>query len=98
MEFTRLFDAFYYQQENYPFEDALAEKINGEWVKYSTQEIIDTINKVSRGLYNLGVRPGDKIAIISPNRTEWNYIDMGMLQIGAINIPVYPNISIDDYR
>ncbi|RYD74931.1 MAG: long-chain fatty acid--CoA ligase, partial [Sphingobacteriales bacterium] len=98
MKFERLFDVFYYQQEHNPLPDALAEKINGQWVKYATQEIIDKINQVSRGLYNLGIRPGDKISIISNNRTEWNFIDLGMLQLGAINVPVYPNISIEDYR
>lgn len=98
MQFNRLFDVFYYQQQHNPLPDALAEKVKGEWVKYSTQQVLDNINAVSRGLYNLGIRPGDKIAIVSTNRTEWNFIDLGMLQIGAINVPVYPNISIEDYR
>ncbi len=98
MKFERLFDVFYYQQENNPLPDAIAEKIKGEWVKYSTAEILEQINAVSRGLYKLGIRPGDKIAIVSTNRSEWNFIDLGLLQIGAINVPVYPNISIEDYR
>src|SRR5688500_9934049 len=98
MEFERLFDAFYYQLEKNPLEDAIAEKIDGEWVKYSTQEVLDKINAVSRGLYDIGIRPDDTIAIVSPNRAEWNWMDQGMLQICAINVPVYPNISIDDYR
>jgi long-chain acyl-CoA synthetase len=97
-EFRRLFDAFRYQQEQYPVEDSLAEKVNGQWIKYSSAEVISQCDAVSRGLYKHGIRPGDKIAIIATNRPTWNFLDVGMMQAGAINVPVYPNISLDDYR
>jgi len=96
---TRLFDFAHYQLEKYNLEKAFNTKYNGEWVATSTQEYVTKANAISRGLLKLGVKPGDKIAIISSNnRTEWNILDIGILQIGAINIPIYPTISKDDYE
>lgn len=95
----RLFDVPYYQLEKYPKSDALCTKVKGEWSKYSTQEFINKANLFSRGLLALGVKPGDKIALISTNnRSEWNICDIGILQIGAIDVPVYPTISASDYK
>jgi len=94
----RLFDIPYYQLENFPQEDALCAKVNGKWIKYSTQEFVENGNLVSKGLLKLGVKPGDKIALISNNRPEWNMLDLGILQIGAIDVPVYPTISETDYK
>lgn len=98
IELKRLFDVPYYQLENRPKQDALAAKENGSWTKYSTQEYIDQANLISKGLLELGIQKGDKIAMISNNRPEWNIMDIGILQIGAINVPIYPTISEDDYR
>ena len=96
---TRLFDFAYYQLENFNLEKAFNSKIKGKWVATSTKEYIDKANAISRGLLKLGVKPGDKIGVISSNnRTEWNILDIGVLQIGAINIPIYPTISKDDYE
>ena len=97
-DFTRLFDIIYYQQAKYPQPDAFAFKVSGQWKKYSTQDVIDTANKVSLALLKLGVQPDDKIAIISGNRPEWNMTDIGMLQVGAVNVPIYPTSSEHDYR
>jgi len=95
---TRLFDFPYYQLENYPKEDALVTKYDGIWVKTATQEYIDKANAISRALLRLGVQKDDKIAVISSsNRTEWHIADIGILQTGAQNVPVYPTISEDDY-
>ena len=98
-EVKRLFDFPYYQLEKYPQDAALVTKINGKWVKTSTQEYIDKANAISRGLINLGVQPNDKIAIISmTNRTEWNICDIGILQTGAQDVPIYPTVSEEDYE
>jgi len=94
----RLFDFPYYQLEHFPQEDALVSKVNGKWVKTSTQEYIDQANQISRALLKMGIGPGDKVALISNNRTEWNIMDIGIMQIGAIDVPVYPTISEDDYK
>lgn len=98
-DFTRLFDIFHYQLAKFPQDVALSSKVNGNWKSYTTQEVVDIINKMSVGFYKLGVRKGDKIAIASTNnRPEWNFCDHGMMQCGAINVPVYPTISENDYE
>jgi len=95
----RIFDIPYYQLSKFPQEISLAGKVGNEWKTYSTQEYIDLANSISRGLLRLGIKPGDKIAVISHNnRPEWNILDIGILQIGAINVPVYPTISESDYK
>jgi len=98
-EVKRLFDFPYYQLEKYPQDGALVSKVNGTWVKTSTQEYLDKANAISRGLIQLGVKANDKIAIISmTNRTEWNICDIGILQVGAQDVPIYPTISEADYE
>jgi len=98
-EITRLFDFPYYQLEKYNLEKALTTKYDGEWKSISTQEYLDKANAVSRALLNFGVQKNDKIAVISSNnRTEWNIMDIGIQQVGAQNIPIYPTISADDYE
>jgi long-chain acyl-CoA synthetase len=97
-EITRIFDFPYYQLETYNLEKAFTTKYNGEWKSISTLEYIEQANAISRGLLKLGVQPNDKIAVISStNRTEWNIIDIGILQIGAQNVPIYPTICKEDY-
>ena len=98
-EITRLFDFPYYQLEKFNLKKSLVTKYNGEWVATSTQEYIDKANAISRALLRLGVKPNDKIALISmANRTEWNIMDIGILQLGAQNVPIYPTISEEDYE
>ncbi len=95
---TRAFDFLDYQLKNKPIKNALVTKYDGKWVETSTQEFVEKANQISRGLLRLGIKPNDKIAIISSaNRTEWNIMDIGILQIGAQNVPIYPTISADDY-
>ena len=96
---TRLFDFPYYQQETYNLPVALATKKNGVWEKTSSQEYIAKANAVSRALLRMGVQKDDKIALItSNNRTEWNIMDIGILQTGAQNVPIYPTIAEEDYE
>ena len=98
-EITRLFDFPYYQLEKFNLKKSLVTKYNGEWIATSTQEYIDKANAISRALLRLGVQPNDKIALISmSNRTEWNIMDIGILQLGAQNVPIYPTISEEDYE
>lgn len=94
----RLFDIPYHQLNTFPNERMFVTKINGNWVPVSTQEFIDQVNALSKGLVGMGVAPGQKIALVSPNRVEWNMLDVAIQQIGAIVVPVYPNISVADYK
>jgi len=98
-QITRIFDFPYYQLEKYNLNKAFTTKYNGKWKSISSKEYIDQANTISRGLLQLGVQPNDKIAVISStNRTEWNMLDIGVLQIGAQNVPIYPTISAEDYE
>ncbi len=100
MQIKRLFDFIYYQQEQRPLSKSFGYRHQGRWVYFSTAEMIDMANKVSLGLVSkLGVKPGDKIALISThNRPEWVVMDLGLMQVGAINVPVYPTISQREYE
>lgn len=99
-EITRIFDFLYYQLEKFNLKEALVTKSkDGNWEVTSSQEYVDKANAISRGLLRLGVKKDDKIAVISStNRTEWNICDIGILQIGAQNVPIYPTISSEDYE
>jgi long-chain acyl-CoA synthetase len=97
-EITRLFDFAYYQLKKNNLPNCLVTKYDGQWVATSTQEYIDKANAVSRALIRLNLQKNDKIAIISStNRTEWNIMDVGVLQVGAQTVPIYPTISSEDY-
>lgn len=99
MNITRLFDFLSLQLQENPLPDALTSKVNGKWTKISTQKYQDLANQMSRGLLQLGLKPGDKIALISTtNRPEWNIMDIAMQQIGVISVPVYPSISPEEYE
>ena len=99
VQISRLFDFPYYQLEKNNIPDCLVTKYNGEWIKTSTQEYINKSNAISRALLRLGVQKMDKIAIISTtNRTEWNIMDIGSLQVGAQTVPIYPTISPEEYE
>lgn len=95
----RLFDFPYYQLEQYPQQKALNTKYDGQWKATTTQEYIDQANAISRALIQMGVQPNDKVALISTNnRTEWNICDIGIMQTGAQDVPIYPTISKDEYE
>ncbi|MDG0966873.1 MAG: long-chain fatty acid--CoA ligase [Flavobacteriaceae bacterium] len=95
---TRLFDILENQVKNKPLKRALNTKYNGVWESTSSKEFLEKSNQISRGLLQLGVKKGDKVAIISSNnRTEWCIVDIGVLQIGAIDVPIYPTITAEDY-
>jgi long-chain acyl-CoA synthetase len=102
-EAKRLFDCMEYHLEHAPLEDMLAAKENGEWNKFSTQKVASNINNLSAGLLTLGISCGDmqhenrdKIAVISKNRPEWLILDMAVQRIGAVLVPIYPTISINE--
>lgn len=99
MKITRLFDFPYYQLAKNNIPNCLVTKYDGVWIPTSTQEYLDKANAISRALLRLGIEKNDKIAIISSNnRTEWNIMDIGVLQVGAQTVPIYPTIASEDYE
>ncbi len=98
IENFRLFDFLDHLKQMPLKDDALAAKENGVWKKYSTQEYIDTVNVLSYAFLHIGIKPGDKIGLISNNRPEWNFIDYACSQTGSINTPLYPTISDNDLK
>ncbi|RAK64151.1 AMP-dependent synthetase/ligase [Hymenobacter edaphi] len=94
----RAFDILPYQLATAPKADCLAAKRNGEWQKWSTQQVLDSVNLVSLGLRQVGIGKDDKVAIISMNRPEWLYADFGISQLGAVTVPMYPTITTEDYK
>ena len=97
-EVKRLFDIPRYQLAKYPKSDMLTSKVNGQWIPWSTQKALEHVDWFSLGLMEMGIKKGDTIAMISNNRPEWNICDIGILQIGAIDVPVYPTASASDYK
>lgn len=99
MKPTRLFDFLHYQLEQVPLDVALSTKYNGVWKPTTTSDFYQKSQAISRALLEYGIKPGSKIAMISSNnRTEWCIMDVGISQIGAINVPIYPTISSNDYE
>jgi long-chain acyl-CoA synthetase len=98
MNTTRTFDLLDRYRENFPKEDALCFKQNGVWIKYSSGEYIDFSYNFCYGLFELGLRAGDKIITISSNRPEWNFADMGMSMCGIVHVPVFTSLNITDYE
>ena len=93
-----LFELLEHQQRRHPLDYAFAAKEQETWKRYSTAQSLDEINQVALGLLAIGLQPGDRIATVSNNRPEWNFLDLGMLQVGGVHVPLYPTITDQDYR
>ncbi|MDZ4823743.1 MAG: long-chain fatty acid--CoA ligase [Flavobacteriales bacterium] len=95
----RLFDFAYDQLHTGPLDVMMKSKLGEQWKTWSTKEFIEQVNLASRGLMALGVEPGDRVALIThANRTEWNILDHAILQIGAVDVPIYPTMTEQDYE
>jgi long-chain acyl-CoA synthetase len=97
MDLKRLFDLIPYQISKYNKEVALSRKQDGQWITYSSRDLKAIVDSLSLGFIAKGIKSDDKVAIISDNRPEWNFIDLALQQIGAISVPMYPTISSEDY-
>ncbi len=98
MKVTRTFDLIDNLMDGLQRDDALAVKRNGVWEKFSTSKYREMVDLFSYGLLAMGFKKGDKIVSISNNRPEWNFMDMGMSQIGCVHVPIYANLSYDEYK
>ncbi|MBX9782130.1 MAG: long-chain fatty acid--CoA ligase [Chitinophagaceae bacterium] len=100
----RLFDCIDVQLRDFPKDDMFAAKEEGGiWRKYSTKEVKETVDKLGAGLLHLGISGNDmsaerrdKIAIISNNRPEWLLLDLAVQKAGAVLVPIYPTLSVNE--
>jgi len=99
MEVTRTFDLLdRYATQFADKPDVFAAKVNRTWVKHSTKDYIDNSNYISYGLLALGLKKGDKVATITNNRPEWNFVDMGLAQAGFIHVPLFATLTGQGYK
>ena len=95
---TRLFDLLEWRRELHPERPVFKFKENGEWKEHYIDEYIEKVDLISYALLHLGVKKGENIGLISAGRPEWNYVDFGVQQTGAVLLPIYPTISEEDYQ
>jgi long-chain acyl-CoA synthetase len=95
----RVFDLIRYQLNHHPQDDAFAQRVDGKWTKVSTSQCADAIAALSWGLHLAGIRAGDRIANVSEtNRIEWYIIDAAVMSLGAVHVPIYPNIYAEEFE
>lgn len=75
--------------------DALNHKIGDDWLNISADSFTERVKNLALGLAEMGIKPGDRIALLSENRPEWSIADLAILSLGAINVPIYTTQAID---
>jgi long-chain acyl-CoA synthetase len=96
---SRVFDLLPYQLEHFPRNTAFAQKSGGEWKTFSTAESLNIITALAWGLHMAGIREGDRVGnVTETNRPEWYFIDSAVMSLGAVGLPVYPNISSEEFE
>lgn len=78
--------------------DALAFKVGEVWNYLSGPDAIERVRRIATGLASLGVKAGDRIAIISENRPEWSLTDLAILSLRAVNVPIYTTQAVEQIR
>ncbi|MFW6268366.1 MAG: AMP-dependent synthetase/ligase, partial [Marinilabiliaceae bacterium] len=98
MKIDRTFDLLENLRAHHNKADILAAKSEGKWVGFSVDDYIRNATTFAYGLLSMGFKKGDKIATVSNNRPEWNFVDMGMAMAGVVHVPIYPTIGDDEYK
>lgn len=99
MSVTRVFDLLERYEQKFPDKtDVFGVKRNKKWINFSAKDYISISHNISYGLLSLGIKKGDKIATISSNQPEWNFVDMGISMAGAVHVPLFTSLSSEDYR
>ncbi|MCC6369851.1 MAG: long-chain fatty acid--CoA ligase [Bacteroidia bacterium] len=98
MEIKRVFDILDKLKVYAPKKDILNAKENKQWVSYSLEDFINTANYVSTGLLQLGLSPGDNVALMAGNMPQWNFVDYGSQQVAMPTVPIFPTLSNDDLK
>ena len=94
---TRTFDYLGILKTKFPKDDIFARCIAGEWKKYSVEQYVKMSHDIACGLLAKVFKPEDKIVVITPNRPEWNFLDMGCTLARLVFVPVYPTLSKDEF-
>lgn len=76
-------------------QDALNYREDGKWFNITAATFVERVKNVALGLASLGIRPGDRIALLSENRPEWSISDLAILGLGAINVPIYTTQALE---
>jgi len=79
-------------------QDALNHKIGTDWVHTTAETFVERVRNVALGLAEVGIKPGDRVALLSENRPEWSIVDLAILSLGAINVPIYTTQAVDQIR
>lgn len=74
----------------------VAGKKDGAWQRYSSEQFLEVTNNLSKALVSKGFKKGDKVALMSGNRPEWNIADFACNQLGIAIVPLYPTLSAQD--
>ncbi|HXB39438.1 MAG TPA: long-chain fatty acid--CoA ligase [Bacteroidia bacterium] len=100
MQINRVFDILTKIEADFSYKTDLlcSKEKKGGWRCFTAADFVANTNYVAAALIQKGIKPGDKIALISNNRPEWNFVDYGCQQAGAILVPVYPTISQTDLQ
>ncbi len=93
---TRVFDLLAQAKDKYNKPILVAGKANGKWTNYSTDQFTEIVDQLSKGLIHHGIGKGDKVALMSANRPEWNFCDFATAQLGTALVPLYPTLSEQD--
>ncbi len=94
----RTFDLLERALKLFPGNQALAEKVEGEWIFYTSEQYNEIAHQFALGLLEMGFKKGDKIVTATNNRPQWNFVDMGMSLAGVVHVPVYTSMNVDEYR
>ncbi|RKQ93569.1 long-chain acyl-CoA synthetase [Solirubrobacter pauli] len=82
--------------ERYGEQPAARFKRDGEWVDLSYAELSETVSEIARGLIDLGLRPGERVALLCTTRVEWTLADFGITSAGGVVVPIYPTNSPEE--
>jgi long-chain acyl-CoA synthetase len=94
---TRIFDLLERYLKLFPGRNVLAEKLDGTWITYTSEQYNEIAHNFAYGLLELGFKKGDKIVTITNNRPQWNFVDMGMSMAGVVHVPVYTSMNSEEY-
>lgn len=88
-----LIDVFTRAAHEHNRRDALNYKRDGAWFSLSSDEMLARVKHIAAGLHAIGIRHGDRVAILSDSRVEWTLTDAGCLFAGAVDVPIYPTLT-----